>query len=388
MRKHNNKTVSVSLVLCIILSLLCSCSPYAENGTPQNSENEASEKPTELKIKYAQYFSIQYMEKGIKLITDAEGRVLLLVPDDVDVPSGYDDANLVRTPIQKAFYGSPTHIGQLAVLDQEFLYDSIIALSTDPAQWTNPEITKRFENGQIEYVPTSGMSLPDIETILTIDPDVYFIDAQPSRSEDLLFDEVGIYYSAVGEYLEKSYEAQIEWIKYFGAFYNIDEYANTVFEEKIARLVEIRSLAANLAEDEKPLVACGMYSSGTIYTRTSDSMIAKGIRDTGGIYYIEGLFAEGNPRISMEDFFDNARDADILIYTIAITFMPDRASLIESDPLFGDIKAVQNNQVYIFAADYYMNNVQADVLLEDMLTILHPDLMPDHELRLIVKLPD
>lgn len=385
MKTRFQRTLVWLLSAAMAFGMLAGC-------TKKDDDTQESEQPSdpaaELAIKYAKNFSIQYLDDDVKIVTDSDGRDLLLVPSEADVPSGHDDCILIRTPLTHAFYGSTTHVGYMGFFGKDSLYDSIAAVATEQARWTTPQVLERFESGQIQYIAAaSGMSLPDAETVLDLNPDVYFTVAYPGQDRLTQYEDVGITYVSVGEWMESSSYAAMEWVKFFGAFYNEDELADQIFETKYAEMEEMRLMCADIPATERPVVAFGLVSSGVIYTRASDSSTALEVESAGGTYYVDDLFGEGSLRIGMEEFFVNAKDADIIIYTSMLSYTPDKAALLEIEPLFAETKAFQNDQIYVYADDYYMNSAAVDVKYADLVTIIHPELMPDHELQMIVKLP-
>ena len=384
MKGSFRKLVSIALAAFMAMSLTTACSGDDKPSGGGDKSNLVAD--TRYSIKYAENFNIQYFNDNIKIVTDTDNRDLLLVPTDVEVPAGFDDAILVRTPLTRAFYGSTTHVGMMGALERDDLYDSIIALSTEASSWTIPQITERYAKGQITYVP-AAMDVPEAEVVLDLDSDMYFTVSYPELGRLTQYEELGIIYAGVGEWMEKSNPAYMEWIKFFAAFYNLDELADQVFEAKMAHMAELRDLVKDIPEADRPVVAYAQVYDGRVYTQASDSTTAKELWDAGAVYFLDDLTSDGALQIGMEEFFDRARDADILIYTGMISYVPDMAALLEVDPLFGEMKAFQDGQIYIFAADYYMNSASKDVLFEDMVTICHPELMPRHELRLVVKLP-
>ena len=385
MKQGMRRCCALLLAGILAVSQLAGCK--TDDAAGSNSDGRPGD-TAGLAIRYAENFSIRYLPDGVKLVTDADSRELLLVPDGVPVPAEYGDKTLVRTPISHAFFSSTSHVGLLGFLGLDELYDSIAAVSTDESSWTTPQVLERFANGQIQYIPAGTVDPPDAEIVLELDPDIYFSIAYPGIGVLSQYEDVGIVYAAVGEWMEKSNPAYMEWVKFFAAFYNLDELADQVFEAKMARMAELRAMVEDIPEADRPVVAYAQMSNGNVHTQSSDSTTAKEIWNAGAVYYLDDLGGEGNPQISMEEFFDNARDADILVYYSLITYTPDKTALLELDPLFGELKAFQDGEVYVFAADYYMNSAAKDTLFEDMLAIFHPELMPGHELRLIIRLPD
>jgi iron complex transport system substrate-binding protein len=182
--------------------------------------------------------------------------------------------------------------------------------------------------------------------------------------------------------------SSLEWIKFFGAFYNRDAEAERIFEDYIARLEELQAKLAEIPDSERPTVAYGMVWEGTVYTQAGDSSLAVAIEQAGGKYALPDLTGGGSVTLTMEEFVDKCRDADILIYGSMAEYMPDKAALIAADPLFAEFKAVQSGDVYVFSKGYYMNGAKVIEKFEDQAAIFQPSLMPNHSFIFYSKLPE
>ena len=352
------------------------------------SESDSSKESTE--IKFAEKFSIEYLKDSIKVITDADGREFLLLPDEAEAPEGYETLPVIRTPIKNAFFMSTTHIGLLDAIGVSSVYDSVAAVATEQSQWTNPNIIDRFSSGKLQYIEQTHWSAADIEAVTKMKPDVVFVGGGNQSGTDIKaqMQDLGITYVVVSEYLESSGTASLEWIKFFAAFYNLDSEAAAVFEAKTARMNELHQKASELSEEDKPLVAFGLVWDGTVYVPSADSTSAKEIGMAGGRFYLPDLHGEGSLQIGMEEFVNNARDADILIYTSMYSYAKNKQMLLDADPLFAEFKAFKNNQIYVYRDDFYMNSAAIDEKFEDMVFIIHPEFFTDYELKHFVKLTD
>ncbi len=356
----------------------------------ENATEAADAQSAELGIKYADLLKIDYMDNDVKLITDADGNEKLLVPRDAEIPEGYEDKEVLRTPIEHAMFGSTTHVGLLSALEDDSLYDSIAAVTTELEYWTVPEVIERMESGQITYIAQDHWTAGNMEDITTVNPDVVLISGGDEAAVQLSaqLDEVNIPYIIVSEWMETTSEGKLEWMKLFGALYNEDQQATDIFERKLARVAELKEEAAAIPDEDKPVVALGMIYDGIVYTQGGDSPTAKEIEDAGGVYALKDLEGEGSVQIGMEEFVDKAKDADILIYSSQISYTPDKAYVEDLEPLITEFKAYQNDTMYVYSADYYMCSAAVDEKFEDLVAIIHPEMMEGYELLHAVKLPD
>ena len=396
MKKNELKRRLLVLTLTGVMSISM-CLPAMAADSSKETETEAAADSTEaaaeegeLGIKYAKLFNIEYMDNDVKHVTDGEGNELLLVPKDGEVPEGYEDKKVIRTPLEHAMFTSTTHVGLLGALDDKSLYSSIAAVTTDEPDWTVPEVIEGFKSGQITYVAQDHWTNGNIEEITTIKPDFVFSGGGDDSGVKLRaqLDEVEIPYGVVSEWMEGSGEGSLEWIKFFGAFYNKDQEANDIFEAKLKKMDDLKASVADIADEDRPVVALGMVYDGVVYTQGGNSPTAKQIEDAGGTYALKDLEGEGSVQIGMEEFLDKSKDADILIYSSMITLTPDKVYLEGLDPLLAEFKAFQNDQIYVYAKDYYMNSAAVDEKFEDLVAIIHPEKLEGYELLHSVKLPD
>jgi iron complex transport system substrate-binding protein len=233
----------------------------------------------------------------------------------------------------------------------------------------------------------------DIEGVVSLKPDIIFADTVNPGTGDIFtqFDEAGLNYAVLGEWLEDSTEGSLEWIRFIGAFYNRDLDADAVFRRQIARRYELAELTADIPADKRPVVACGSVYDGVVYAQGGDSIAAREYWKAGGRYFLEEGTGGGTMRITPEEFFETARDADILIYNSMIQYTPDKQALLADSPLFSLFKSFKNDQVYVLSAGYYMNSSKTDVKFEDTVFIFHPGLLDQgggRKLTFYEKLPN
>lgn len=373
--------MSVKKLWILTLAAILLLSGCGVGGEEQEDEVDAqvSDLPaTGLGIRNAQNFDIQYLADGVKLLTDSAGRELLLVPEGGKAPAGYDDALLVRTPVKRAMYTSTTHVGFLGALEEDSLYDSIAAVTTEASQWSTPQVADRFANGQITYIVQDSWTAGDVESIVATAPDLVFTDMSSEGGTALctMLDQLAIPYVVVAENQDTGSEAYLEWLKFFGAFYNLDEKADSLYEEKLDHLEELYRKVASIPEADRPVVAFGMVFDGIVYTQSSSSSIAKQLDRAGAVYALQDLEGDGVVQLGMEEFLDKCRDADILIYDSLPMYM--QGTLLDENPLFAEFKAYQNQRVYTMDNGYYMNSAKVVEKFEDLLAMCHPDLAEGH----------
>jgi iron complex transport system substrate-binding protein len=359
----------------------------AKEKAPVAAEGGGAPDGTE--IRYAKHFSMERLEGGAKLITDFDGRRCLLVPDGTETPKVAADL-MVRTPVKRAFFMSVTQAGLLDALGDESLFDSVAAVTVPADDWVIRPVAAGLRSGRIRYIAQNSAGTLDIETVAGLKPDIIFAGVMTPGGGDIFaqFDEAALPYAVVGEWLEDTNIAAFEWIKFIAAFYGREDEADAVFGRRLGRLEELAERAADIPAEGRPVVASGMVYSGVTYTQGGDSVMAGEWRKAGGRYFLPEGSGGGQLRLTMEEFFDKARSADILMYNSMIQYTPDKRALLEESPLFAEFKAFQNDRVYVLSAGYYMNVARIDDKFEEIASIFQPGLFSARGGLFYEKLPD
>jgi iron complex transport system substrate-binding protein len=379
------KALLALLMMILLAGIFSGC---ARGNAPARLPAALSEANADLGIRYARNFNIDYLGNGVKLLTDSGRNRILLVPKGVNIPSGYNDAVLIETPITSALYTSTTYVGFLGALEVDSLYDSVAAVCTPEEDWTSPEILRRFRNGTTHYVNHSQMAVGGIEEIIKIKPDFVFTGGNDNSDMQLryLLDAVNIKHATLLDWMEEGNAANLEWIKFFATFFNLDEKADYIFRAKLAQLDELYEKTARVSD--RPTVVYGTIWNGVVHTQAGNSALVRQFERAGGAYALKELESPGSVMLTMEEFLARCRDTDIVIYGSLPQYCPDKTFLLETEPLMAEFRAFNNGNIYIFQRDYYMNNAKVVEKFEDIACILHPDLFPGHELLFYQKLPD
>lgn len=228
----------------------------------------------------------------------------------------------------------------------------------------------------------------EVEGIAVAAPELVFVDMFSEGGAALctILDGLGIPYIAAAADRDTGSEAYLEWLKFFGAFYNLDQKANDLYEEKTEYLAGLYRKAASIPESERPVVAVGMVSGGMVYAQGGSSTIAQQLEGAGAVYALKDLEGDGPVQLAMEEFLDQCRDADILIYDDLPANM--RGTLLDQDPLFAECRAYQDQRVYTLDNSCYMDSAKVVEKFEDLLAICHPELEADRVLTFFQPLPN
>ena len=296
-----------------------------------------------------------------------------LIEKGQTVPEMLKDKTVFFTPLQRVVCLSTTHIGFLDALGS---LHTVCGLS-GTVYVSNDSIKNGISSNRIREVGNEqGLNF---EAIVQLKPDVVFaygvgseINAQMNKLRDL-----GIPTVLVGEYLEQSPLAKASWIKFFGAFFNKEELAGTIFDQIKKNYESVKSSVTNVAS--RPLVLTGLPFKDTWWIAGGQSNLAVLIQDAGGKFlWRENLSKEAFP-VSLEEVFLRADGAD---FWINCGTAANLGSLLSFDPRFSVLQVVKKSQVYNNnlrstpgdGNDYWESGVvHPDLILSDLVRIFHPE---------------
>lgn len=319
-----------------------------------------------LELEYAEGFTVDYFADGFKLICISDSSRYLVIPEGASAPANLaTDIALIQQPQTNTY---------LVATDTMCLIDALgqngnIALSSVKADDCSVEgFRAALEAGDILY--GGKYNAPDYELILqtgcTLAIESTMINHTPEVREQL--QAMGL--TVLTE--QSSYEAtalgRMEWIKLYGAIYNVEERARNIFDTQVAQIDD--AIASSPADDERKTVAFFyINSNGAAVARQSGDYIAQMIDLAGGKYIFSSLGDDGAKStitLEMEQFYATAKDADVIIYNTSIdqsvTCIDD---LITKNTLLGDFKAVQSGNVWATDQNMYQQMIRTGDIVAD-----------------------
>ena len=162
------------------------------------------------------------------------------------------------------------------------------------------------------------------------------------------------------EYQELSLDGTMEWIKVYGAIFNLEGKANDIFNQATCRFDAIEANVASVTSDMpvKPKVVwayysdyCGGWDVGecpNYYCNIAEACDAEILNSTEGSL---GLEVCGAPYMSLEEFTSFAQDADHWIYP-AVNW---NSIYAENEAVLSQFKSVQQESVF----DYQLSGSNA-----------------------------
>jgi len=367
----------LALLLLAAASLLSSCGNTGDGGVGKGEdENEATGR---LIIDTCDGY-IKVTVRNPWQNTSGTEHVWCLIPRDSSIPQGISEQQVIRVPVRKMVCMSTTHTAMMRALGA----DSLIAGISGSSLVYDSVIRQGIGSGRIRDVGYEG-SL-NRELIISIAPDLLMAYgvADPSSGSTARLSDLGIRVFYNADYLEEHPLARVEWIRLFGLLTGRERIADSIVRVVSASYTELASKVSE-STGQRPGVLLGAPWEDVWYVSPANSYIGKLIEDAGGSYIYSDMTGANSVPLSVESVFRRAADAGIWINPGSAGSLdqitaadPRMASL----PLFSKGQ-VWNNRKRITEAggnDYWESAVvRPDLLLKDLVSILHPELLPGYE---------
>ncbi|WP_187414856.1 ABC transporter substrate-binding protein [Nonomuraea sp. PA05] len=251
-----------------------------------------------------------------------------------------------------------------------------------------PKIAERIKAGKVAEI---GYEV-NYEALADADPDFYTNYAGDDQTFSKI-EELGIPIVFYFPYSETPLGAA-EQIKFLSLFFNAEQRAQQVFDPIEERYLKLRAqIDAHVAGQKKPKVLIGTVGeSGSVTTRQRERFEPQLIREAGA-EPVPDLPGGGIATLSLEKFLDAGADTD---YWMDLVFFPKHktgADYIAGDDRLARLPALENGRTFhrvgARGADYFLNGaLEADLILRDMVNLLHPELLKSgDELQFVKHVP-
>ena len=344
------------------------------------------EKTTEVKIstensvKYAKGFSIENYN-GFSVITvkkpwpsATKNFKYILKNKNGIVPDSLKNNTIVNVPIKTIVVTSTTHIPSLELLHEEKSlvgFPNLNYISSEKVR-TLIDAKKIKELGNNQSLNT--------EVLIDLQPNViigYGLDNNNPTLDNL--EKSGLKVILNGDWNEQTPLGKAEWIKLFGALYDKQKKADEIFskiEKDYLKTIDIAKKVVN-----KPTILAGDIFEGKWYLPSGSSWGSILLKEAGSNYLWKETTGTGSLSLSFELVFEKAKDADFWITSGQFSTLKE---MTDSNPHYNQFKAFKIKNVYSFAAKkgktggilyYELAPNRPDIVLKDLVKILHPELL-------------
>ena len=364
-----------------IVAVLCALVFVACAGEPARSLDEFSTVVYE--PSYATGFDISGAEGAAStLITvrnpwqGAEGveKRLFISREGERAPEGFE-GQVIEGSAERVVCMSSTYV---AMIDAIGCTERVVGVSGIDFIY-NSRVREAASEGRVHDVGHD--SNINFELLLTLRPDVVLLYGVAGENgvANAKLDELNIPYLYLGDYVEESPLAKAEWTVVVAEILGVRERGEELFAGIENRYLELRKRVEESAI-ERPTVMFNTPYRDTWYMPSSRSYAVRIVEDAGGQYVYDGNHGTASQPIDLEQAYVLTREAD---YWINVGQYATLEALRRDNPRFVGAKAVREGRVYSSdrratakgGSDFWESAVvNPDVVLRDLVAILHPEL--------------
>lgn len=386
MKARGKKLICLLLLGALALGLLFGCGGEKQAAAAATGpEWSALAAIRQVPLKHATQFSLTEYEQGYTLLDIPTSGRFLIVPEGAGLPRGLDDDVVpLYAPLDRMYLAATSSMDFFRALDS---VPAVRLSGTDVNGWYIEEAKAALEDGSMIFA--GKYSAPDYELIF-------------AEKCDLAIESTMIYHSPeVKEQLEKlgvpvlversSYEedplGRMEWVKVYGALLGKLPAAEELFDGEVEAVEPL----LDQPKTGKTVAFFYITTTGTVNVRKSSDYVPRMIALAGGDYAFPDLSsgsALSTVNMTMESFYDGARDADVLIYNSTIDGeLFTLSELLQKSAFLKDFKAVQTGNVWCTGKNLFQEPMGLGKLILDMHRVLTDENAPE-ELTYLHKLTD
>ena len=345
---------------------------------------------TKSSIRYAKGFTItKYEGFSVLKITNPWPKAnkiytYVLKEKNGIIPDSLINFTTINIPIQSVIVTSTTHIPSLEMLG---VTNSLIGFPNLNFV-SSSEIRARIEAKKVKEIGREQNL--NTEVILDLNPDLiigFGIDNNNPTYDNL--EKSGLKVIFNGDWNEQSPLGKAEWIKFFGVLYGLNKKATTIFNQIEKDYNSTVLLAKNAIT--KPIILCGEMYENVWYMPQGNSWSSLFLKDAKTDYLWANTPGTGSLSLPFETVLEKAQKAEYWFQGSFSSF----AEMQNSNIHYIQFNAFKNKKIYSFSGKkgitggilfYELAGNRPDLVLKDIIKIVHPELLPDYELFFYRKL--
>jgi len=338
-------------------------------------------------VDFAKGFTISYVPGGkvVTILSPFEQKTTatryLLVPRGAARPKGYADAIVIETPLRTLVGLSSMHV---ALVDFLGAADVLVGLG-NLKYASAPRVRQRIAAGKI-IEAGQGKELNN-EQLIAQHPDLVMATGWPGEglTRYQTLQAAGVPVMINSEWVESTPLGRAEWVKVVAALLDKEDLVNQKFGQVVREYQRLAALGHRAAK--KPRVIVGLPFKDVWHVPDADSYMAQFLRDAGTTYQWDKTKSpQGSLALSFEAVAPVALTADYWLQTGTAT---TKADIVAQDARYAAFAPFKTGRLYNNnrrtnaqgSNDYWESGaVRPDLLLADLIKILHPELLPTWQL--------
>jgi len=338
-----------------------------QQKTPQQEQQKALQQEQQKTPQQEQQKALQQeQQKTLRGEKDSPANINKNKNTDSSAITG--KITVLQAPLDNLYVAATS---SMALFDAAGAISQVKLTGTDAKGWYIDAPRQALENGSMVYA--GKYSAPDYELLTVSGCDLavesMMILHTPEVKEKL--EELGIPVFIDTSSSETHPMGRTEWVRLYGILTGHEKEADEFFEKQI----EIFAESDSYTDTGKTTAFFSITSNGNVIVRAADDYIPKMISLAGGHYIFtdltKGTGNSASVRLSMEDFYNTAKDADYLIYNATIEKpVGSIRELCSKFALLSEFKAVQEGHVWQVRSSLYQSPDIAARMITDLRRML------------------
>lgn len=371
------RALCFSFSLLVFISVFIGCQKSEATAKPGDSVQNS--------IKYAKGLAIlDYGGYSVVKVRNPwpeakQDYTYVLKEKDAEIPDSLKEFTTVNVPVKSIIVTSTTHIPSLEMLGIE---NSLVGFPN--LDYISSEKVRARIDGKFVKELGSNQKL-NTEVVIDLNPDVvigYGIDNNNPTIDNL--EKSGLNVVLNGDWNETTSLGKAEWIKLFGALYGLEDKAAKIFSDIEKEYNSTLGLAKSART--KPTAMAGAMWENKWYMPEGNSWGAELIAQAGGNYLWSDTKGTGSLELPFESVLEKGEKAEFWIGPGQFTSLAEMAS---ANAHYTQFKAYKDKKVFSFSSKkgktggiiyFELAPNRPDLVLKDIVKILHPELLPEHEL--------
>ncbi len=353
----------------------------------ENYESEHFVLEDSMDIEFAEHFSVDYYSGGYKMITIEGDQKFITIPQGKEIPEGLDEnITAIQMPVDNTFITSTATMSLISALDA---VDKVSQTTYDYDSWYIESVKEKLKSGEMSFV--GEYKEPNYEMIAAKEPQLSVFTTAAYSIPDVMekISDLGSVIIVDHSSVENNPLGRVEWIKLYGALFDMEEKAKELFDEQVDYVENIPE-SEEKAEDNTAAIFY-INTRGEIIVRNGGDYMPTMFTMAGGEYALSDFYADesGVTNITMEEFYAQSKDAEYIIYIWSRGGEPGNVSeLIEKNSLLADFKAVKEGNVWCTTPDFFQITNTIGYMISDMNSLINMDENSESELKYLFKLEE
>ncbi|WP_340063898.1 ABC transporter substrate-binding protein [Ascidiimonas aurantiaca] len=371
-----------------ILLLLANCKKNTEHPSENQRIPDTPKPSTTLsQISHAKGFTVE-KQGAITVISvsspwnESEETFTYALIDKTEMafttlPADQYDA-IIGVPVEKVVVTSTTHIPVLEMLGVEHTLTAFPNTEFISSQKTR----KLIEKGQIKELGKNETI--NTEVLLDLQPEVvvgFSIDNRNKAYETIRKSNIPVVYN--GDWTEQTPLGKAEWIKFFAPFFKKEKEADSIFSSIEKEYENAKKMVQSASN--KPTVLAGAMYKDVWYLPAGNSWAAQFLKDANAAYLWEDTEGTGSLSLNFENVLEKGQKAD---FWIGPSQFVSYKEIEEANQHYMKFKAFKDRKVFTFSLTrgptggvlyYELAPNRPDIVLKDLIHIIHPGILPDHQ---------